>query len=258
MPAGIGRTAILGLVRETRRSGGRTRPLRLYGERADELQGALAAAGDAALIALGGDAADASAIVCLIGGEPSPGVLASLRTADLRGTPAVAVRLDGTERAVPYVLATDVVAWRGDAPPVEGVAARLAARLRRDGRLLAARLPALRPAVERVLVDDVAVRGAVLAAVPRGDDAVLPALSVMQARLLLDLEVAQGGEPAASPDEVALAVGPRLGLSTATGVAARAAYRSMPRSLRRLAGPALAYAGTRALGALAPRLPLPR
>lgn len=258
MGIGIGRSAILGLVREARTPGGVARPLRLYGDRAAELQGALAAGGDASLALLGGDAAEASGIVCVVAGEPAQDVLAALRTADLRGTPAVAVRLDGTERPVPYVLATDVVAWDGESPPSERVAGRLAARLRRDGRLLAARLPALRPAVERVLVDETAIRGVVLAAAPWGTGPVLPVLSVMQARLLLDLEVAAGGEPPASPDQLALAVGPRLGLSTAVGITARGAFRSAPRPLRRLVGPALAYAGTRALGAIGPRLPLPR
>jgi hypothetical protein len=258
MPLGITPAAALRLARDARAPLGRPRPLRIYGERADEVRAALAAGGDPHLVLVGGDVADASAIVCVVPGEPVGPVRAALRSADLRGVPAIALRLDGTDRPLPYVLATDVVAWPGGPPPLGPVARRLAERLRRDGRELAAALPALRPAVQRVLVHDTAVRGAVLVGTPGFAGSALPVLSLMQARLLLDLEAVRTGEQPSSPDEVALAVAPRLGLSTAVGVAAREAFRRLPRPLRRLAAPALAYAGTRTVGAVASRLPLPR
>jgi hypothetical protein len=256
---GLRPSSVLQLVREARAPGGHVQPLRVYGARADELRDAIAAGGDARLVLLGGDARQASAVVVTAEGEPGTEELAALRTAELHGSPTVAVRLDGTDRPVPYVLAMDVVAWpAGSPPPVESIVERIAARLRRDGRLLAAGLPALRPAVESVLVSDASVRAAVLVAGPWLKGAALPVLTVLQARLLLDLHSARGGEPPASPDELALAVGPRLGVATAVGAAARTSFRRTPHPLRRLAGPALAYAGTRAVATLGSRLPLPR
>jgi hypothetical protein len=259
MPFGIGLGSIAGLARDVRGADELPEPVRVYGSRAEELARALADGGGPRLVQLGGDPDDACALVCLVGGEPSPGELAWLRRGSRAGVPIIAVRLDGDDRSVPYVLATDVVAWTpGELPPVERVADRLAVRLRRKGSLLARHLPVLRSPLERVLASTVALRGAAFVAVPWGSRVHLPVLSFMQARLLLDLETADGGPVPYTPDEVALSLGPRLGLATAAGLAARTTYRRVPEPFQRVAGPALAYAVTRALAAAAPRLPFPR
>ncbi len=261
MPAGISPASILKLVRETRAAPAESKPLRLYGERADELAAALASGGNTGLVRLGGDPTDAAAVVACVpvGATLDPAALNALRAADLRGVPIVAARIDGTDGPVPYVLATDVVAWpQGSPPPVEQVAARLAAGLRRDGRVLAGELPVLRPAVEEQLVTEASVQGAAIVAAPWIQGAALPVLSALQAQLLLDLDVARGVPPPTAPDELGLAVGRRVGLATAVGLTARGVYRSLPLPLRRLAGPLLAYAGTRGVAALEPRLPLRR
>jgi len=260
MPIGLGLGSVTGLVREARQTGGSPGPVRVYGARADDVVRALAAGSDEPrLVQAGGDATYAVAIVCLIDDEVDAAGLAPLRAGSRQGTALVAVRLDGTERPVPYVLATDVVAWAPGAPvPVPAIARRLAIRLRRDGRLLAARLPALRPAVHRELVSAAALGGAALVAVPWGDDVHLPILSMMQARMLLDLDVASGRPAPQSPNELALAVGPWLGMSNAVGLSARTVYRRVPQRLRRVAGPVLAYTSTCAIAAVGSRLPLPR
>jgi hypothetical protein len=262
MPFGIGLGSIAGLARDVRSADEVPLPIRVFGPRADELARALAAgaAAGAALVQELGDAAAASALVCVIDGdEPGPSALAPLRAGSRTGIPLVAVRLDGTERSVPYVLAMDVVGWTpGAAVPVDRVADRLARRLQRRGRLFAAVLPALRPAVERTLGSNAAVRGAAFVALPFGGDVHLPVLSFLQARMLLDLETADGGNAPYAPDEVALALGPRLALSVGLGLAARTVHRALPPGLKPIAGPLFAYGGTRALAAAAPRLPLPR
>jgi hypothetical protein len=254
MLGGIGPQAVLGLAREARSAAAPPSPLRVGGPAADALAAALAAGGERALVTHGGDPADASALVLTSAADPGPADLAWLRAGERHGVPIVAVRLDGTESPVPYVLATDVVAWPpGQAPPTEAVAQRLAARLGRDARDLAARLPALRPQVEQALVSQASLRAAAVALAPWGDEADLSLLSLMQSRLLLDLGVVRGGPPDPSPDRLALAVGPPLGLAVAAGLAARTTHRRAPRPLRRLASVVLAYGVTRALGTLAQR-----
>ncbi len=259
MPFGVGLGSIAALARDVRAADEVPPPIRVYGHRAAELAGALAEGGDPQLVQVAGDPGHACAVVCTVDGQLDPGELAPLRAASREGTSLVAVRLDGTEQPVPYVLAMDVVAWTpGAPPPIAELVTRLAARLQRPGRLLAARLPLLRPPVERALASNAAVSGAAFVAVPWGSSVQLPVLSFMQARLLCDLETADGGPAPHAPDEVARVLAPRLGLATAVGVAARTTYRQVPQPLRRVAGPLIAYAGTRGLAAFASRLPLPR
>lgn len=260
MALGIGVGAVAGLVRNMRAAHAVPDPIRVFGPRAEELAAALAAGAESpGFVVAGGDPAAAAAVVALVDGEAEVSALAALRAGDRASKPLVAVRLDGTERPVPYVFATDVVPWPpGEPAPAARVATRLAIRLQRNGRLLAARLPLLREPVEHALAVNASVLAAGIAAAGGEERAHLPALTVLQAQLLLDLDNVEEGDAPSTPDRIALAIAPRLGLATAVGVGSRAAYRLLPYRLRRLAGPAIAFAATRALGAVGPRLPLPK
>ncbi|MGL6278835.1 MAG: hypothetical protein ACRC50_04690, partial [Gaiella sp.] len=138
--------------------------------------------------------------------------------------------------------------------PLEEVSTRLGWALGDDGPRLAASLPVLRDAVVRrsVLRSSVAAAGLVLAA--RGSSAMLPALSLLQTRMLRRLRVADGETPPQAPQEAALAVAPDLAAAVATGLACRTLARRLP-VRGRLVGGAIAFAGTVGLGALARRLP---
>ena len=168
----------------------------------------------------------------------------TLRAATRNGVPIVAV----TEgESLPYVLDTNIVrALPGQGLPVREVIEALARVLGQRGPSIAARLPALRPAVVAELSRRAARRNAIIGAASFLKGADLPALTLNQAVLVTRMAVASGRRP--EPAEM----WPELAGVLATGLAAR----ELSRVLRRLpvAGfivdGAVAFAGTAALGAL--------
>jgi uncharacterized protein (DUF697 family) len=242
---GIGIGQVVGLVRDTRQLESASAQIAVAGFGAEELAAVLTAGGEPAAVCVDGDPMRAAVAIRLIDGAPSPGETDVLRRLSRAGTPLLVVRRGRTAH-IPYVLPGDVL--DGGETPDSRLVAAIARVAGSAGPALAARLPALRPAVTRRLIATTAVQNAAIAASPRVREARLPLLSIAQARMLLLLGVSRGDVLPRDPQELALAAGPSVGGSVAVGVAARALVRRSP-----LRGPlieaAVAYAGTWALGA---------
>ena len=173
-----------------------------------------------------GDPSSAGALVCVLGGAPTPEQETQLRVAARAGVPAIGVQTGDPETRIPYVLPGDVVVCPpGQGFPVAEIAAAVVAGLGREAAPLAARLPALRPAAERALAARAAGAAAGSGCVPWGTDEHLPLLVLLQARLLRDLAVTSGRPAPATQQEVGAAVGPELGSALAVGLAARSLVR---------------------------------
>ena len=199
----------------------------------------------------GGSPAGADAFVLVLGGPPGEQEEAQLKLAHRQGVPTVAV-LAGPELdpRVPYVLATDVVrVAAGEGFPVDEIASVLAGRLAEKGSSLAARVPVLRPAVSKHLVDTFSRRAAVVGAavfIPGADH---PVLAIGQLRMVFRLAEAHGIEIDRSRIPEILGV---IGAGYAWRGMARQALRYVP-----VAGlgvrATVAYTGTRAIGEAATR-----
>ena len=246
MPFGIGIRQVVGLVRETRGLEGSTAQITLSGAGARELAAALAAGGDPTAVSVDGDPIRAAVAIRLVEGEPSAAETAVLRRIARAGTPLIVVRRGGAER-IPHVLPGDVLD-AGTELSVGELATAIARVASRSAPSLAARLPLLRPAVARRLIGTTALTNAALAASPSPQQAQLPLLTLAQSRMLLLLGLSRGDVLPRDPQELAIAAGPALVGSLGVGLGARALVRRLP-----VRGPliraAVAYAGTRALGA---------
>jgi uncharacterized protein (DUF697 family) len=178
--------ALLSLVREVRRGAGDKRPLGVGGARelVPLLARELRAGGDPSAVVE--NRVDGIAALVWIG----PPDEEQLRAASRAGAPIVALTDEST---MPYVLAADLVRVPpGQGFPVAEIVAALARRLGEDGTALAARLPVLRPAVCKHLIDHFSKRNAVIAAaifIPGVD---MPVLTLNQARLVLRIALAYG------------------------------------------------------------------
>ena len=245
--------AVLRLARDARDADARPAPLVVVGPLAPQLATALAAQGDPSLVLAGGDPRHAAAVVCVLGGAPTPEQERILRTATRAGTAVVGVQTGDPHARVPYVLAEHLVACPpGEGFPVGEIATALVAALDRDAAPLAARLPTLRPAAERLLARRGAARAAAVAVARSSPPAKLPVLVLLQAALLRDLEVTRGRPAPSSQQEVATTAGVDVGAALATGLAARALVRRLP-FRNGVVEAAVAGAGTLALAALAAR-----
>jgi uncharacterized protein (DUF697 family) len=199
----------------------------------------------------GGSPVGADAFVLVLAGPPEEHEEEQLKLAHRNGVPAIAV-LAGPELdpRVPYVLATDVVRVRaGEGFPIHEIASAVAARLAERGSSLAARVPILRPAVSKHLVDTFSRRAAIVGAavfIPGADH---PVLAVGQLRMVLRLAEAHGVEVDRSRIPEILGV---IGAGYAWRGMARQALRYVP-----VAGfgvrATFAYTGTRAIGEAATR-----
>jgi uncharacterized protein (DUF697 family) len=177
---------VLSLVREVRRGAGDTRPIGVAGARelVPLLARELREGGDPTAV-VEGRVDDVAALVWVGGADEE-----QLRRAARAGTPIVALT---DEPTLPYVLAADIVPVEpGHGFPVEDICAALARRLGEEGTALAARLPLLRPAVARYLIDHFAKRNALIAAAVFIPGVDMPVLTLNQARLVLRLSVAYG------------------------------------------------------------------
>lgn len=251
MPLGFSAGDVVRLAREAREGAPQARPVLVLGPLAPQLTRALAAGADSHAVRTEGRPEQASALVCVLAGEPRAEQLELLRGAARALVPIVAVQTGEPRTRVPYVPAADVI----DCPPgrgfpVDEIAATLVRVLGKDVTGVAARLPVLRDAALRRLVAESAGRAAVIAGAPWVRRSHLPLLVLLQARLLRDLATASGRPPPQTPQEVGVALGPELSGTLAVGLAGRALSRSV--SWAGAPGrAAIALAGTLALGGLA-------
>jgi hypothetical protein len=248
---GIGPRDVLALAREARSSGAAPRPLLVTGVLAEQLARELAAGSDGRHVVASGDPGAAAAVVRVVAGAATRGDEEALRTAARALVPIVVVQTGVSAVRLPYVLATDVVECPpGKGFPIDEIAAALARVLGGRGAALAAVVPVLRPAVERHRVVDAAVAAGTVVALARDEGPRLPVLALAQARMLADLSVAGGREPAADPRATAQTVAVPLGAALGAGLLARSLVRKLSVRGRVLEG-AVAAGFTFALGALA-------
>jgi uncharacterized protein (DUF697 family) len=199
----------------------------------------------------GGSPEGAQAFVLVLAGPVGAEEQELLRLAHRRRVPAVAVLAGpGLDTHVPYVLATDVVTVPAGAGfPVEKIAGVLAARLAEHGSSLAARVPALRPAVCDYLVRTFSRRSALVGAAVFVPGADAPVITLAQLRMVLRLGEAHGIEVDRGRLPEVLGV---IGSGYAFRGLARQALRYVPVAGFAVRG-AVAYTGTRALGEAAIR-----
>ena len=232
------------------------RPLVLAGApaRVAELRAALVEGGDpSALRDASGralapsDLEGADVLVYVIDGvRPSGEDEAALRLVDRRRVDVVCVVVAPVDVvAVPYVPASDVVVVRPeDALPLEAIVGRIAERAGETGFALAAKLPALRRAVCDGIVRRVSRQNAVLGAAIFIPGADLPALTLNQLRMILQIAAAYGEE---IDRERALELVAVLGAGFGFRALARQAVAFVPGPGWAAKG-GIAYAGTRAVG----------
>ena len=239
---------VLGVVREARETAGSTAPLVVSGVLAAELARALQSGAErGSAVRVGGDPEGAIALVVVLGGAPSAGDDRIMRSAARASVPVVAVQTDPKADApLAYVPASAVVACKaGRSFPVDEIARALADQLGHDAATLAARVPAIRDRLVRELVRRASLRAAVVGALPWRRGADLPALTLIQARLVLDLAAAYGRT-------VDQERAPELAAVFASGLGVRTLVRRLPQRLP-LIGGLTGYLITRALGEAAIR-----
>jgi hypothetical protein len=250
-PLGFSAGQVIALLRETQAIEGTPRHVAVAGPGARELAAALAEGGDASAVVVGGDPAGAAVTIHMVSGAVSQAEAATLRRSVRAGRPVVVVRF-GTV-PVPYALPDDIVD-AGEEVPLAAVASAIARAAPDAAPVLAARLPVLRPAVERHLISVTSWGNALIAASSGRQAPQLPLLSIAQSRMLLLLGAGRGERLPQDPKGIAAAVGPSLAASIGLGLAARTLVRRLP-ARGPLARGAVAYAGTRALGVARLRLP---
>jgi uncharacterized protein (DUF697 family) len=249
--------AVLGVVREMQAASQDLGPLVFAGApgpAAALLQG-LGADGDAqALRDLTGrevaayDLRGAALLVYVVEGSvPSPEDEQILKLADRHGVEAVCVLAGATARPVdvPFVKATSVVIVSDDdAPPVARLAELVAELTEENGHGLAAKLPALRPAVIEAIVRRFSRQNGIIGVAVFVPGVDFPVLTLNQLRMVFRMAAAYGQEiDRERIPEVLAVVGAGLGLRTL----AREALAFLPGLGWAIKG-GVAYGGTKALG----------
>lgn len=205
--------------------------------------------GEEAAVREGGRPEDSAVLVHVLEGEPGEQDLALMRRAAKADVPVVAV-VEGAQRSLPYVLATDIVHVRpGAGFPLDEIAAAVARRLGESGTALAARLPSLRRAVCRQLIRSFSRSNGLVGAAVWVPGVDFPALTLNQVRLVLRLAAAHGQEiDAGRVPELVGVLGGGFGFRTV----ARELLALVPVAGWAVKG-GVAYLGTRALGEAALR-----
>jgi uncharacterized protein (DUF697 family) len=251
-------TAVWSVVKEIRTAAEDFRPLLLAGAPAlaAELRDRLVAGGDAdGLRDLSGrlvtayDLEGAEVLVYLVAGPvPAKEDEDVFRLAGRKSVEIVCV-LAGEQPDeavdVPHVLATDVVAVApGESLPFERIAERVAERAGDKSYMLAAKLPALRPAVCAEIVRAFSRRNGVLGAAIFIPGADLPVLTLNQIRMVLRIAAAHGEQ---IDRERALELLPIVAAGFGFRAVARQLAAFVPGGGWAVKG-GIAFAGTRALG----------
>ena len=215
--AGLGAAELGRLLRDARRATSSTRPLIVDGVLARELGKVLGAGGDGGALQVGGDSRRAAVYIVVLAGPPAPEHLEQLRRAARALVPMIAVQTSAADDTlVPYVPSTEVVVCPpGLGFPLQEIADTIARLLGREAVPLAARLPALRPAMEARLVADASRRAALLGLLAARKRPVFPLLVLEQLGLALDLALSRGRElDRERAPELAAVLGAGLGIRT--------------------------------------------
>jgi uncharacterized protein (DUF697 family) len=250
-------SAVYGVVKEIKTATEDLKPLVVAGAPGPGagLVEALAAGGDPrALRDLTGrevsayDLQGAALLVYVVeGSTPSPQDEGALRLADRHDVETVCVLAGASSHPidVPYVKATSVVIVPDGHPPPAGRVAELVAELtEQNGYGLAARLPALRPAVVEAIVRHFSRQNGILGVAVFVPGADFPVLTLNQLRMIFRMAAAYGEEiDHERIPEVLAVVGAGLGFRTI----AREALGLVP-GLGWVVKGGIAYVGTRALG----------
>jgi len=241
--------AIYGLIKEVKST--TDRPILVAGTLADQLARELRAGGDAAAVRTGDRPEDVEAMLYVIGDDVTEEDERILKLAHRRRVPTIVVAA-GREvpNRIPFVLATDVVRVEpGHGFPVDEIARAAADRLGEKATSLARRLPVLRPAVCRHLIDSFAKKNGLIGAAVFIPGVDLPVLTLNQIRMVLRICAAYGLEvDAQRAPELIATIGAGLGFRAL----ARELLDFVP-VLGWVVKGAVAYAGTRALGEAAVR-----
>lgn len=249
----VGPVAIWGLVRELRVAAEDVKHLAVTGPSAlaETLRRELARGGDAALVREG-PIDGAAALVHVVAGPHSADDERALRSAHRAKVPTVVVLAnpDLDDRAVPYVLATDIIRVpRASGFPIEEIARLVAHKLEARATGLAARLPALRRAVCSELIESFARKNGIVGAAVFVPGADMPVLALNQLRLVLRIASAYGEElDAQRLPEIAGVIGGAFGFR----MLARELLDLVPVAGWAVKG-AVAYTGTKAVGGAAVR-----
>lgn len=182
------------------------------------------------------------------GQQPSEEDEKSLRLAIRKGVGVVCVLVGVPEDelpSVPYVLDTDVVAVApGEPLPIEDLAERIADRADEGSYQLAARLPAVRPAIVEQIVKKFSLQNGVLGVAIFIPGADFPVLTLNQIRMVLRIAAAHGE-----------ALDKERAVEILTVVAAGLGFRTVARQLVGVVPGfgwavkgGIAYAATRAVG----------
>jgi uncharacterized protein (DUF697 family) len=241
--AGLGIRDIVRMVGDARSAAESSKPLVVTGVLAAELVRALTAGGEAgAAVRVGGDPTGAAGLIVVLAGSPTEADDSAFRSASRASVPILAVQTDArVDVSLPYVLPSAVIVCQpGQGFPVKQIVDVLGEQLGHDAVAIAARVPALRETVSRELVRTAALRAAVLGALPWRKGADLPVLTLLQARLVLDLALVYG-------HEVGQERAPELAAVAGTGLGLRGLVRRLPYRLP-LIGGVTGYLATRALG----------
>jgi uncharacterized protein (DUF697 family) len=182
------------------------------------------------------------------GPQPSEEDETSVRLAIRKGVGVVCVLVgvpEGEIPTVPYVLDTDIVLVApGEPLPIEDLAERIADRADEASYQLAARLPALRPAIVEQIIKKFSLQNGVLGVAIFIPGADFPVLTLNQIRMVLRIAAAHGEE-----------LDKERAFEILTVVAAALGFRTVARQLVGLVPGfgwavkgGIAYAATRAVG----------
>jgi uncharacterized protein (DUF697 family) len=249
----VGPVAIWGLLKELRVAAEDVKPLAVTGppSLAGALRKDLARGGDAKLIRE--TPVEGSAVVVhVVAGPHSADDERVLRAAHTAKVPIVVLLADPDldDRAVPYVLATDVLrVERGRGFPLDAIARRVAHKLGERGTALAAQLPIVRRAVCAELIESFARKNGIVGAAVFIPGVDMPVLTLNQLRLVLRIGAAYGEElDTQRLPEILGVIGGGFGFR----MVARELLDLVPVAGWVVKG-AVAYVGTRAIGEAAVR-----
>jgi hypothetical protein len=240
---------LAGMYRDARANAASTRPLVVDGVLARELGRILSAGGDPAAAQVGTDPRRAAVYIVVLAGAPTPEQVEQLRKATRALVPVLAVQTSPTGTTdIPYVPATEVlVCAPGQGFPLGEIARTVARLLDHNAVALAARLPALRPAVVERLVEFSSLKAGVTALIAARRRELFPLLVMQQLRLALDVAAATG-------QRLGRERAPEVAAVVAAGLGVRTAMRRLGLQGSAVAAGLSGYAVTRALGEAARRM----